>query len=65
MRRSQPSPYDLIAAKHPQFPRAFAARVARNDTLDDLAFWIRSQYGVQVSRETIRKWKSRRINNGS
>lgn len=62
MRRTQPSPYDQIAARHPQFPRAFAARVTRGDTLADLTFWIRTAYGVQVSHETVRKWKARRVN---
>lgn len=62
MRKTQPSPYDQLATRHPQFPRAFAARVHRGDTLVDLAFWIRTQYGVQVSPETVRKWKARRVN---
>jgi hypothetical protein len=52
-----PSPWWDIKARDPRFKRSFTQRVARGDTLDDLQFWIRTKYGVKVSRETIRAWK--------
>jgi hypothetical protein len=51
-----PSPYHALERTR-GFKRSFTNRVHRGDTLDDLQFWIRTKYGVKVSRETIRAWK--------
>lgn len=48
----------LTKRTHGRFPKMFKARVARGDTNAELHFWVQAHYGMRVSHETIRRWRT-------
>ena len=51
--------YDWLTSQHRGFRRGFRARIERGDSNNDIAFWIRTKYGLSVSDEAVRQWRSR------
>lgn len=39
-----------------RLPSQLAMRRDRGDTFLDIAFWLRTVHGIEVSQETVRQW---------